>query len=53
MTTVGIFRLTGDHVTPLEMVMAASLIACLPPVIVYLLAQRFLEKGLTAGAVKG
>jgi multiple sugar transport system permease protein len=50
--TVGIFRLTGDHVTPWEMVMAASLIACLPPVIVYLLAQRFLEKGLTAGAVK-
>ena len=50
--TVGIFRLTGDHVTPWELVMAASLIACLPPVIVYLLAQRFLEKGLTAGAVK-
>jgi multiple sugar transport system permease protein len=50
--TVGIFRLTGDHVTPWEMVMAASLIACLPPVIVYLLAQRFLEKGLTAGALK-
>jgi multiple sugar transport system permease protein len=50
--TVGIFRLTGDHVTPWELVMAASLIACLPPVVVYLLAQRFLEKGLTAGAVK-
>jgi multiple sugar transport system permease protein len=50
--TVGIFRLTGDHVTPWELVMAASLIACIPPVIVYLLAQRFLEKGLTAGAVK-
>lgn len=50
--TVGIFRLTGDHVTPWELVMAASLIACLPPVLVYLVAQRFLEKGLTAGAVK-
>jgi multiple sugar transport system permease protein len=50
--TVGIFRLTGDHVTPWEIVMAGSLIACLPPVLVYLLAQRFLEKGLTAGAVK-
>jgi ABC-type glycerol-3-phosphate transport system permease component len=33
-------------------VMAASLIACIPPMLVYLLAQRFLEKGLTAGAVK-
>jgi multiple sugar transport system permease protein len=50
--TVGIFRLTGDHVTPWELVMAASLIACIPPVLVYLVAQRFLEKGLTAGAVK-
>jgi multiple sugar transport system permease protein len=50
--TVGIFRLTGDHVTPWELVMAASLIACIPPMLVYLLAQRFLEKGLTAGAVK-
>ena len=50
--TVGIFRLTGDHVTPWELVMAGSLIACLPPVVVYLLAQRFLEKGLTAGAVR-
>jgi multiple sugar transport system permease protein len=50
--TVGIFRLTGDHVTPWELVMAASLIACVPPVLVYLLAQRFLEKGLTAGAVR-
>lgn len=50
--TVGIFRLTGDHVTPWELVMAASLIACIPPVVIYLLAQRFLEKGLTAGAVK-
>jgi ABC-type glycerol-3-phosphate transport system permease component len=50
--TVGVFRLTGDHVTPWELVMAASLIACIPPMLVYLLAQRFLEKGLTAGAVK-
>jgi len=50
--TVGIFRLTGDHVTPWELVMAGSLIACIPPMLVYLLAQRFLEKGLTAGAVK-
>jgi multiple sugar transport system permease protein len=50
--TVGIFRLTGDHVTPWELVMTASLIVCIPPVIVYVLAQRYLEKGLTAGALK-
>lgn len=50
--TVGVFRLTGDHVTPWELVMAASLIGCIPPVVVYLVAQRHLTKGLTAGAVK-
>lgn len=50
--TVGIFRLTGDHVTPWQLIMAASLIACVPPVVMYFIAQRFLEKGLTAGAVK-
>lgn len=50
--TVGIFRMLSDSYTPWQYVMAASLIASIPPVAVFLLAQRQLIGGLTAGAVK-
>lgn len=33
--------------------MAGSLIAALPPVLLYLILQKYLVRGLTAGAVKG
>ena len=33
--------------------MAGSLIASLPPIVLYLLLQRYLVQGLTAGSVKG
>ena len=38
---------------PYNVDMAASLIAALPVLLVYLFAGRFLVRGLTAGAVKG
>lgn len=50
--TVGIFRMLSDSYTPWHYVMAASIIASIPPIIVFLLAQRQLIGGLTAGAVK-
>jgi ABC-type glycerol-3-phosphate transport system permease component len=50
--TVGIFRLLSDSYTPWQYVMAASIIASIPPIAVFLIAQRQLIGGLTAGAVK-
>lgn len=50
--TVGIFRLLSDSYTPWQLVMAASILASIPPIAVFLVAQRQLIGGLTAGAVK-
>jgi ABC-type maltose transport system permease subunit len=33
--------------------MAASFLIAIPPVVLYLLGQRWVVRGLTAGAVKG
>jgi len=40
-------------VQPWGDLMAASLLTALPVVIIYMLGQRFMVAGLTAGAVKG
>jgi multiple sugar transport system permease protein len=50
--TVGVFRLLSDSYTPWQLVMAASILASIPPIAVFLIAQRQLIGGLTAGAVK-
>jgi len=50
--TVGIFRLLADGYQPWQYMMAASLIAVVPPLIVYFIAQRQFVAGLTSGAVK-
>jgi len=50
--TVGVFRLLSDSYTPWHLVMAGAIIASIPPVAVFLIAQRQLIGGLTAGAVK-
>ena len=50
--TVGLFRLIESYVVPWNLVMAGALIASIPPVVVFLLAQRFLVQGMSAGAVK-
>jgi multiple sugar transport system permease protein len=50
--TVGVFRLLSDSYTPWHLVMAGAVIASIPPVVVFLIAQRQLIGGLTAGAVK-
>lgn len=39
--------------TPVEQMMAAGLIFAIPPVIFYLVMQRYIVAGITAGAVKG
>jgi multiple sugar transport system permease protein len=50
--TVGIFRMLADGYQPWQYIMAASIIAVIPPVVVYFIAQRHFVSGLTAGAVK-
>lgn len=49
--TVGVARLI-DNQTPWEMVMTGTLISIIPAVLIYLLAQKSLIKGLSNGAVK-
>nr|MDK6328751.1 carbohydrate ABC transporter permease [Alloscardovia omnicolens] len=43
----------GTYSTDIGLVMAALLLAMLPILIMYLLLQRFIVAGVTAGAVKG
>lgn len=50
---VAIAAFQGENVTQWGLVFAASLIAILPVIIVFLVFQRYFVQGLTAGAVKG
>ena len=51
--SVGIPNLKATGFTPVEQYMAAGLIFSILPVLFYLLMQRYIVSGLTAGAVKG
>lgn len=51
--TVGLASFKGEYVTYWNEIMAASLIGTLPIVIVFLIVERYLIGGLTAGALKG
>jgi multiple sugar transport system permease protein len=50
---IAIALFQGQHVTSWGLVFAASTIAVVPVVVVFLLFQRYFVSGLTAGAVKG
>jgi len=50
--TLGIMRCVGEFQVDWPMLMAGSIIASMPAIILYLLLQKFLVAGLTAGAVK-
>ena len=49
--TVGISRLI-DNQTPWKMVMTGTIISIIPAVVIYLMVQKSLIKGMSAGAVK-
>ncbi len=51
--TVGSLSFLGGATPPYNLTAAASLIALLPPLLLALLIQRYLVRGLTLGAVKG
>jgi multiple sugar transport system permease protein len=50
---IAIALFQGQHVTSWGLVFAASTIAVVPVVAVFLAFQRYFVSGLTAGAVKG
>ncbi len=51
--TVGIVSFIGDNGTDWNSIMAMGLIAVLPMMVLFILAERHLIAGLTAGGVKG
>jgi ABC-type glycerol-3-phosphate transport system permease component len=50
---VAITMLRGQHQVPWSQILAASTLATLPVAVLVLVAQRWIVKGLVAGAVKG
>ena len=51
--TMGVMQFQGEHTTDLALSLAYIALAMIPAIIFYLLAERHLVSGLTAGAVKG
>lgn len=51
--TVGLTSTVAEDVFFWGWMMAASFLIAIPPVVLYLLGQRWVVRGLTAGAVKG
>ena len=51
--TVGLTQMLGEDVFYWGQMMAGALLTAIPPVIMYVLAQRLVIKGLVVGGVKG
>ncbi|HEY3547072.1 MAG TPA: carbohydrate ABC transporter permease [Propionicimonas sp.] len=51
--TKGIASFFGQYTTPINMIMGTAVLFAIPPLIFFLLLQRQLVSGLTAGGVKG
>jgi raffinose/stachyose/melibiose transport system permease protein len=51
--SVGLLSFFGERTSDYGAVTAATVITLIPPILIYVLLQEKVEKGLTAGAVKG
>ncbi|WP_202962960.1 carbohydrate ABC transporter permease [Spirochaeta lutea] len=51
--TQGLANMQGEFITSYNMIAAGSILAALPPLVVFLIFQRFFISGLTVGAEKG
>jgi multiple sugar transport system permease protein len=51
--TKGLASFFGQYSTPIDLIMGTSVLFALPPIAFFLLLQRQLVSGLTAGGVKG
>ena len=50
--TAGLYALNGQWIAAWQLVSAGSIVAALPPVLMFFLMQRHFIAGLTLGAVK-
>ncbi|OGC03895.1 ABC transporter permease [candidate division WOR-1 bacterium RIFOXYA12_FULL_43_27] len=50
---VGIRNFVGNYQNRFDLMMAAAVVATVPVMIIFFLLQKYIVKGLTAGAVKG
>jgi multiple sugar transport system permease protein len=50
---VGLAGFQGEHGIQYHLVTAASLISAIPPLVLFVVLQRYYVKGLTLGGVKG
>lgn len=51
--TKGLASLFGQYTVPTNLIMATALLFALPPILFFLILQRWIMSGLTAGAVRG
>jgi len=51
--TLGLANMQGEFITNYNMVAAGSIVAAIPPLVIFLLFQRYFISGLTVGAEKG
>jgi raffinose/stachyose/melibiose transport system permease protein len=49
----GLLAFQGTHITDYPLLMAGMVITVLPIIVIYLLMQRYIIQGITAGALKG
>jgi multiple sugar transport system permease protein len=49
----GLASFFGQYTTPIGLIMGTALLFAIPPIVFFLLLQRQLVSGLTAGGVKG
>jgi multiple sugar transport system permease protein len=51
--SLGLFAFVGEYVTNVEQMMAASVVASLPSILLFVILQRYLKGGLTVGGLTG
>jgi multiple sugar transport system permease protein len=51
--SLGLFSFVGEYVTNVEQMMAASVVASIPSIMLFVVLQRFLKGGLTVGGLTG
>ena len=50
--TVGVYYFVGDELTYWNTISAAAMLASLPGIVFFMIAQKYIVKGLTMGGVK-
>jgi ABC-type glycerol-3-phosphate transport system permease component len=51
--SLGLFSFIGEYITNVEQMMAASVVASIPSIVLFVILQRYLKGGLTVGGLTG